>query len=47
MADAELALARLDAGRYARCEVCEGVIDGERLAAAPVTRRCGACAAEV
>ena len=47
MADAELALAQLDAGSYARCEVCQGVIDDERLAAAPVTRRCGACAGEV
>lgn len=36
----EQALARLDAGSYASCEVCGTVLADELLAADPVRRRC-------
>lgn len=39
------ALARLEAGRYGRCERCDGAISAERLAALPATRTCVGCAA--
>jgi len=38
--DIERALRRLDEGTYSSCEVCGRSIDDDRLAAAPVTRRC-------
>lgn len=44
LADIELALARLDAGTYGRCERCGATIAEERLAARPVARTCIACA---
>jgi RNA polymerase-binding transcription factor DksA len=43
LADVEFALARLDAGTYGRCEVCEGAIDEVTLAANAAARRCHAC----
>lgn len=36
----EDALARLDAGTYGRCAVCDRVIDDERLEARPVAQTC-------
>jgi RNA polymerase-binding transcription factor DksA len=36
----EQALARLDDGTYATCEVCARALDEEQLAADPVGRRC-------
>ena len=36
----EHALARLDDGTYASCEVCAEPISDERLAASPAGRRC-------
>ena len=40
----DLALERLDAGAYGRCEACSRAIPAERLAANPTTRHCVACA---
>jgi RNA polymerase-binding transcription factor DksA len=42
--DLDRALARLDAGDYARCEQCGTLIPPERLAARPATRTCIECA---
>jgi RNA polymerase-binding transcription factor DksA len=42
--DIALALRRLDAGTYGRCEECEAVIPRARLQAVPYTRHCVACA---
>ena len=41
--DVEAALARLDAGNYARCEDCGEEISAERLRALPRARRCIPC----
>ena len=38
------ALGRLDAGRYGRCEECDGAIAKPRLQALPYTRLCIECA---
>ncbi|MEX2580566.1 MAG: TraR/DksA C4-type zinc finger protein [Verrucomicrobiales bacterium] len=40
----ELALERLDAGTYGRCEICGEDIAFERLKTAPESTRCSACA---
>jgi len=40
LAGVEEALARLDAGTYATCEVCQAPLSEERLAADPTGRRC-------
>jgi RNA polymerase-binding transcription factor DksA len=45
LADVELALARLDAGTYEQCEVCEGAIDEATRATNAAGRRCHACSA--
>jgi DnaK suppressor protein len=37
------ALARLDAGTYGRCVVCDGVIAAPRLEAYPTAKRCLPC----
>lgn len=42
--DAAHALARLDAGVGTRCEVCDAVLDLERLQASPAAVRCTGCA---
>jgi RNA polymerase-binding transcription factor DksA len=36
----EQALARIDAGRFGRCEACGGAIEAERLDALPYTTLC-------
>jgi RNA polymerase-binding transcription factor DksA len=36
----EATLARIDAGAYGRCAVCNAVITAEALAADPLTRTC-------
>jgi RNA polymerase-binding transcription factor DksA len=41
----DVALRRIDDGTYWTCEVCGGAIDEAVLAAAPLGRRCGRCAA--
>jgi RNA polymerase-binding transcription factor DksA len=41
--EVELALARLDAGTYGRCESCGAPLPEGVLAGAPTTRQCGAC----
>jgi hypothetical protein len=41
--EVELALARLDAGTYGRCESCGAPLPEGVLAVAPTTRRCEAC----
>lgn len=41
--DVEAALARIDAGVYARCEDCGAEISAERLRALPRARRCIPC----
>ncbi|RXR25449.1 TraR/DksA family transcriptional regulator [Oerskovia turbata] len=43
-AEAEAALARLDAGTYETCETCGGPVGQARLAVRPTARRCIACA---
>ncbi len=45
LAEIDAALARIDAGRYGRCEVCGAAIAPERLQARPAARRCVRCAA--
>lgn len=40
LVEIEAAFARIDAGTYGRCEVCDQPISPERLAAVPLTRRC-------
>jgi RNA polymerase-binding transcription factor DksA len=45
LADVELALARLDAGTYEQCEVCEGEIDDATRATHAAARRCRSCSA--
>jgi RNA polymerase-binding transcription factor DksA len=45
LADTEEALARLAVGRFGRCEQCGEAIPVSRLALAPETRYCPACAA--
>ncbi len=45
LAEADAALARLDAGTYGACERCGAAVPPERLAARPTARRCVACAA--
>jgi RNA polymerase-binding transcription factor DksA len=45
LADVEFALARLDAGTYDRCEVCDRAIDDGTLAANAAARRCAVCSA--
>ena len=45
LAEVEEAIGRLDGRSYGRCEVCGGLIDDDRLAALPTTRRCVTCAA--
>jgi RNA polymerase-binding transcription factor DksA len=44
LADIEDALRRLGDGTYGVCELCEGPIGSERLAARPSTRTCFPCA---
>ncbi len=44
LAEVELALARVDAGTYGRCEVCGREIPEGRLEARPTARTCVACA---
>lgn len=44
LADAELALSKLEDGRFGRCEVCGGAIEQPRLEARPTARTCLACA---
>lgn len=39
------ALERMAAGRYGRCEVCDGAIGAERLEAVPTATLCVACKA--
>lgn len=41
--DASSALGRLDGGLAAHCEVCDDVLDLERLASAPTGVRCVGC----
>jgi DnaK suppressor protein len=41
--DIEAALARMDGGRYGRCERCDADIPPERLEAVPQARLCMAC----
>ncbi|MBD7950710.1 MULTISPECIES: TraR/DksA family transcriptional regulator [Oerskovia] len=43
-AEAEAALARLDAGTYGTCETCGAPVGEARLAARPTARQCIACA---
>jgi len=43
LVDVDAALARLDAGLYARCEECGVEISAERLRALPRARRCISC----
>lgn len=43
IADVELALERLDDGRYGRCDACGAEIAFERLEVLPHTRHCVAC----
>ncbi len=43
MQDVDHALARLDAGRYGRCEVCDAAIPTERLAVLPWATVCVGC----
>ena len=43
LADVDLALDRLEAGRYGRCEECGAAIDPARLHALPWARRCMDC----
>jgi DnaK suppressor protein len=45
VADLELAVERIRAGAYQRCEQCGSDIAAERLDALPATRRCVTCAA--
>ncbi len=45
LADIEEALTRLAAGRFGRCEQCEGAIPAAKLALIPETRYCPACTA--
>ena len=45
LADVELALARVAAGTYGRCETCGGPIPPGRLEALPAATTCVACAA--
>lgn len=45
LADTDEALGRLTAGRFGRCEACEGTISVRMLRAAPETRYCAGCAA--
>lgn len=40
LVDVDRALARLDGGRYGRCEVCGEAIGDERLSARPAARFC-------
>jgi DnaK suppressor protein len=40
LADVEAALARMDAGVYGRCQVCDNEIAAPRLEAMPATRYC-------
>jgi DnaK suppressor protein len=42
--DLDRAVARLSAGRYWTCEVCDGPISVERLTALPAIRTCIVCA---
>jgi RNA polymerase-binding transcription factor DksA len=42
--EVERALSRLDDGTYGRCEACEAAIEDSRLAEAPMTQTCAACA---
>jgi len=44
LAELELALERLAAGEYGRCERCAKPIPPERLAARPAARTCVTCA---
>lgn len=46
VADLELAVERIQAGAYERCERCGSEIGAARLDAVPATRWCVACAAE-
>jgi DnaK suppressor protein len=46
VADLEVAVERIQAGAYERCERCGSEIGAERLDAVPATRWCVACAAE-
>lgn len=39
--DVDRALARLEEGSYGACEACGAAIGEDRLAAEPLTRRCG------
>jgi RNA polymerase-binding transcription factor DksA len=41
--EVELALARLDAGTYGRCETCGAQLPEGVLAVAPTARTCEAC----
>lgn len=43
LAEAQAALARLDAGHFGMCEGCGDAIDPARLEAVPHARRCVAC----
>jgi DnaK suppressor protein len=42
--DLDLALNRIEAGRYTTCEMCAGSIAPQRLAARPAARTCIDCA---
>ena len=44
LAGIDLALTRMDAGTYGRCEVCDTEIAEERLDARPLSVRCVDCA---
>jgi RNA polymerase-binding transcription factor DksA len=44
IAEIDRALARIDHGRWGRCEVCGGEIDPDRLIALPEARDCLRCA---
>ncbi len=44
LAEIDAAVARIDAGHYGACEVCERTIPDARLEARPTARRCVTCA---
>ena len=44
--EVEAALARIEAGTYGQCEICNGAIGRTRLRAIPEVRRCLGCSAQ-